>query len=67
MIKFNCIMIARVPVEVEIPDDVYYNHNILDAAIREKYGDEQLSKMLLEKSYMEHYTRLRKPVEEEEC
>lgn len=67
MIKFNCIMIARVPVEVEIPDHVYYNHNILDAAIREKYGDEQLSKMLLEKSYMEHYTRLRKPVEEEEC
>ena len=58
MTKFNCVMISRVEVEVEIPDGTYYNHAILDKAIKEKYGDE-LVKMLAEKMYMEHFTRVK--------
>lgn len=58
MTKFNCVMISRVEVEVEIPDGTYYNHAVLDKAIKEKYGDE-LVKMLAEKMYMEHFTRVK--------
>ena len=58
MTKFNCVMISRVEVEVEIPDGTYYSHNILDKAVKEKYGDE-LVKMLAGKMYMEHFTRLK--------
>ena len=58
MTKFNCVMVSRVEVEVEIPDGTYYNHNILDKAVKEKYGDE-LVKMLAGKMYMEHFTRVK--------
>ena len=56
--KFECIMIARVPVEIELPDGTYYNHSVLDEAVRKEYGD-QLPQMLYDKSYMEHFTRIR--------
>lgn len=58
MTKFKCVMISRVEVEVEIPDGTYYNHSVLDKAIKDKYGGE-LAGMLMEKSYMEHFTRVK--------
>ena len=58
MTRFRCAMISRVEVEVEIPDGTYYNHNILDKAIKERYGD-KLTEMMAEKAYMEHFTRVR--------
>lgn len=51
-------MISRVDVEVELPDKTYYNHSILDKAIKEKYGDE-LKDMLMGKAYMEHFDRIK--------
>ena len=45
MTRFRCAMISRVEVEVEIPDGTYYNHNILDKAIKERYGD-KLTEMM---------------------
>ena len=56
--KFKCIMISRVECEVELPDGTYYNHSVLDDAVKAKYGDE-LHGMLAEKAYMEHFTRVR--------
>lgn len=58
MTRFKCAMISRVEVEVEIPDGTYYNHSVLDKAIKEKYGD-RLAEMMAEKAYMEHFTRVR--------
>ena len=59
MTRFICAMISRVEVEVEIPDGTYYNHSVLDKAIKEKYGD-KLADMMAEKAYMEHFTRVKK-------
>lgn len=56
--RFECIMIGRVPVEVDIPDGEYYNHNTLDDAVKKKYGA-KLGEMLLERSHMEHFRRLK--------
>ena len=39
MTRFICAMISRVEVEVEIPDGTYYNHSVLDKAVKERYGD----------------------------
>ena len=58
MTRFKCAMISRVEVEVEIPDGTYYNHGVLDRAIKEKYGD-QLAEMMAGKAYMEHFTRVK--------
>lgn len=58
MTRFKCVMISRVDVEVELPDKTYYNHSILDKAIKEKYGDE-LKDMLMGKAYMEHFDRIK--------
>lgn len=59
MTRFKCAMISRVEVEVEIPDGTYYNHSILDKAVKERYGD-KLAEMMAGKAYMEHFTRVRK-------
>ena len=56
--KFKCVMISRVEVDVDIPDGTYYNHGVLDEAVKEKYGDD-LAGMLMGKAYMEHFTRVR--------
>lgn len=56
--KFKCAMISRVEVEVGIPDGTYYSHLVLDKAIKEKYGD-KLAGMMMEKAYMEHFTKVR--------
>lgn len=58
MTRFKCAMISRVEVEVEIPDGTYYNHSVLDKAIKEKYGD-KLADMMAEKAYMEHFMRVK--------
>jgi hypothetical protein len=58
MTRFKCAMISRVEVEVEIPDGTYYNHSVLDKAIKERYGD-KLADMMAEKVHMEHFTRVR--------
>ena len=58
MTKFNCVMISRVEVEVEIPDGTNYCLTIVDKAVKKKYGDE-LVKMLAEKMYMEHFTKVK--------
>ena len=58
MTRFICAMISRIEVEVEIPDGTYYNHSILDKAIKERYGD-RLTEMMAEKVHMEHFTRVR--------
>lgn len=58
MTRFKCAMISRVEVEVEIPDGTYYNHSILDKAVRERYGD-KLAEMMAGKAYMEHFTRVK--------
>ena len=58
MTRFKCAMISRVEVEVEIPDGAYYNHSVLDKAIKERYGD-RLAEMIAEKVHMEHFTRVR--------
>ena len=39
MTRFICAMISRVEVEVEIPDGTYYNHSVLDKAVKAKCGD----------------------------
>lgn len=56
--RFECIMISRVPVEVELPDGTYYDHSILDEAVKKKCGD-TLGDMLVDRSYMEHFKRLK--------
>ena len=58
MTRFKCAMISRVEVEVEIPDRTYYNHSILDKAVKERYGD-KLAEMMAGKAYMEHFMRVR--------
>ena len=58
MTKFKCVMISRVECEVEIPDGTYYNHGVLDYAVKKRYGGE-LARMLMDKAYMEHFTRVR--------
>lgn len=40
------------------PDGTYYNHSVLDKAIKERYGD-RLAEMMAEKAYMEHFTKVR--------
>ena len=55
MTRFKCAMISRVEVEV---DGTYYNHSILDKAVKERYGD-KLAEMMAGKAYMEHFTRVR--------
>ncbi len=54
--RFDCVVISRVTVEVEIPDGQYYDHMILDKAVHDKLGD-QLKDMLLKKAYMQHYSK----------
>ena len=58
MTKFKCVMISRVEVDVDIPDGAYYNHGVLDEAVKKRYG-EDLAGMLMGKAYMEHYTRVK--------
>ena len=58
MIKFKCVMISRVEVDVEIPDGTYYNHSVLDEAVKKRYG-EDLAGMLMREAYMEHFTRVK--------
>ena len=38
MTKFKCVMISRVEVDVDIPDGTYYNHGVLDYAVKKRYG-----------------------------
>ena len=54
--RFDCVVISRVTVEVEIPDGQYYDHMILDKAVHDKLGD-QLKDMLLKEAYMQHYSK----------
>ena len=56
--KFKCVMISRVEVDVEIPDGTYYNHCVLDYAVKKRYG-EDLAGMLIDNAYMEHFTRVK--------
>lgn len=56
--KFKCVMISRVEVDVEIPDGTYYNHGVLDEAVKKRYGGE-LAEMLMGKVYMEHFTKVK--------
>ena len=58
MTKFKCVMISRVEVDVDIPDGTYYNHSVLDEAVKKRYG-EDLAEMLMDKAYMEHFTRVK--------
>ena len=58
MSKFKCVMSSRVEVEVEIPDGTNCSLTIVDKAIKKKYGDE-LVKMLAEKMYVEHFTKVK--------
>ena len=58
MTKFKCVMISRVEVDVDIPDGAYYNHSGLDDAGKKRYGEE-LAGMLMDKAYMEHFTRVK--------
>ena len=56
--KFKCVMISRVEVDVEIPDGTYYNHCVLDYAVKKRYG-EDLAGMLMDNAYMEHFTKVK--------
>ena len=56
--KFKCVMISRVEVDVEIPDGTYYNHSVLDEAVKNTYGGD-LAGMLMDKAYMEQFTRVK--------
>lgn len=56
--KFKCVMISRVEVDVDIPDGTYYNHCVLDYAVKKRYG-EDLAGMLMDNAYMEHFTRVK--------
>ena len=58
MTKFKCVMISRVEIDVDIPDGTYYNHSVLDEAVKKRYG-EDLAGMLMDKAYMEHFTRVK--------
>ena len=58
MTKFKCVMISRVEVDVDIPDGTYYNHGVLDEAVKKRYG-EDLAGMLMGKAYMEHFTKVK--------
>lgn len=58
MTKFKCVMISRVEVDVDIPDGTYYNHCVLDYAVKKRYG-EDLAGMLMDNAYMEHFTRVK--------
>ena len=58
MTKFKCVMISRVEVDVDIPDGAYYNHSVLDEAVKKGYG-EDLAGMLMDKAYMEHFTKVK--------
>ena len=58
MTKFKCVMISRVECEVEIPDGTYYNHSVLDETVKKRYG-EDLAGMLMDKAYMEHFTKVK--------
>lgn len=58
MTKFKCVMISRVEVDVEIPDGTYYNHCVLDYAVKKRYG-EDLAGMLMDNAYMEHFTKVK--------
>ena len=58
MTKFKCVMISRVEVDVDIPDGTYYNHCVLDYAVKKRYG-EDLAGMLMDNAYMEHFTKVK--------
>lgn len=58
MTKFKCVMISRVEVDVDIPDGTYYNHCVLDYAVKKRYG-EDLAGMLMDNAYMEHFMRVK--------
>ena len=58
MTKFKYVMISRIEVDVDIPDGAYYNHGVLDDAVKKRYG-EDLAGMLMDKAYMEHFTRVK--------
>ena len=58
MTKFKCVMISRVEVDVDIPDGAYYNHSVLDDAVKKRYG-EDLAGRLMDKENKEHFTRVK--------